>query len=136
MKMLWRIRHIRQQKNYTEKAIAEALLLTQPAYHQKENGAISFKAEELFRLAAYYKICIMDFFRDQLTDPEFADYAASQGYVHSKSYLKEIETLRQQIKKPYTERIKTEETLAKLEQDKKFLREMLNNLYHSKKDNA
>lgn len=123
--LIRRIRRLREEKNYSERSVAEGLDISQSAYNQKENGIIHFNVEELFDIAVHFKICILELFRDQVSEQEFGSYAASRGYVHGESYLKEAQTLRQHLNKLHTERLETEKIITKLEEDKKFLHQLL-----------
>lgn len=61
------LRAIREDKDLSQKVIAEYLKISQNTYSQYETGVISLTAETLIKLADYYNVSV-DYLLDRTND--------------------------------------------------------------------
>ena len=64
------LRAIREDKDLSQKVIAEYLKISQNTYSQYETGVISLTAETLIKLADYYNVSV-DYLLDRTNDKWF-----------------------------------------------------------------
>lgn len=62
------IRDLRQDRNYTQAVVAEAIGLAQNTYSQYEIGRIEWTASALIRLADFYGVSV-DYLLDRTENP-------------------------------------------------------------------
>ena len=64
-----RLKDIREDRDITQRELAEFLHIKQNTYSQYENGIISLTAEVLIKLAEYYNVSI-DYLLDRTDNPK------------------------------------------------------------------
>lgn len=63
------LRGIREDRDLTQKTVAQYLNVSQNTYSQYETGVISLTAEVLIKLADYYKVSV-DYLLDRTNNPK------------------------------------------------------------------
>lgn len=63
-----RVRKIRKSLGFTQKQLADALSISAPAYHYRESGKRSFRAEEIEKIACLMNVEPAIFFTNRINE--------------------------------------------------------------------
>lgn len=72
MRMYERIRNLREDRNYTQKTLAEILHVNQATYSRYESGVLDIPSQALIRLAKFYHVSV-DYLLGLTEEPRWKD---------------------------------------------------------------
>src|SRR5690625_1648686 len=120
-----RIRNLRMMKRYSQMDMAVALDIQQSAYQRKEAGTTRFKREELMLLSELFQTPVWEFFWDEKDRVKFTAFAEHKGFICKESVEKKRRELLTKVFSLQKEIDRLKKTNRQLEEDKHFLRELL-----------
>lgn len=82
-----RIRQLREERNLTQKEVADVLGIHQPAYCAKESGDTSFTAVDLDKLAVFYNLSLDELLRADQPVLNMYENKVANGYnvIHTQN---------------------------------------------------
>ncbi|MCB0757498.1 MAG: helix-turn-helix transcriptional regulator [Flavobacteriales bacterium] len=82
-----RIRQLREERNLTQKDVADVLGIHQPAYCAKERGDTSFTAVDLDKLAVFYNLSLDELLRADQPVLNMYENKVANGYnvIHTQN---------------------------------------------------